>query len=69
MPKYWLWSKKIGIPVAVKQPGYHGSKVEMDGRYHLSLDRFWLYLAVVIDLYLRMVVGWVLAERMTADLC
>jgi transposase InsO family protein len=28
----------------------------------------WLYLAVVIDLYSRMVVGWAMAERMTADL-
>ena len=28
----------------------------------------WLYLAVVIDLFSRLVVGWALAERMTADL-
>lgn len=28
----------------------------------------WLYLAVVIDLYSRLVVGWAMAERMTADL-
>jgi hypothetical protein len=28
-----------------------------------------LYLVVVIDLYLRMVVGWALAEGMIADLC
>jgi transposase InsO family protein len=28
----------------------------------------WLYLAVVIDLYSRKVVGWSLRERMTADL-
>lgn len=28
----------------------------------------WLYLAVVIDLYSRLVVGWAMADRMTADL-
>ncbi len=27
----------------------------------------WLYLAVIIDLFSRLVVGWALAERMTAD--
>lgn len=28
----------------------------------------WLYLAVVIDLYSRLVVGWAMAERITAEL-
>jgi transposase InsO family protein len=28
----------------------------------------WLYLTVIIDLFSRLVVGWALAERMTADL-
>ena len=28
----------------------------------------WLYLSVIIDLFSRLVVGWALAERMTADL-
>ncbi|TKJ09263.1 IS3 family transposase, partial [Halomonas sp. 15WGF] len=28
----------------------------------------WLYLAVLIDLYSRKVVGWAMSERMTADL-
>lgn len=28
----------------------------------------WLYFAVIIDLFSRLVVGWALAERMTADL-
>ena len=28
----------------------------------------WLYLAVVLDLYSRMVVGWAMSERMTAPL-
>jgi putative transposase len=29
----------------------------------------WLYLAVVIDLYSRQVVGWAAADRMRASLC
>lgn len=35
---------------------------------YLWTDEGWLYLAVVIDLYSRMVIGWAIAERMTADL-
>jgi len=35
---------------------------------YLWTEEGWLYLAVVIDLYSRLVVGWSLAERMTADL-
>jgi len=35
---------------------------------YLWTDEGWLYLAVVIDLYSRLVVGWALCERMTADL-
>jgi transposase InsO family protein len=35
---------------------------------YLWTDEGWLYLAVVIDLYSRRVVGWAMAERMTADL-
>lgn len=31
-------------------------------------DEGWLYLAVVLDLYSRLVVGWSMAERMTVDL-
>ncbi len=31
-------------------------------------DEGWLYLAVVLDLYSRLVVGWAMAERMTAGL-
>lgn len=31
-------------------------------------DEGWLYLAVVLDLYSRLVVGWAMAERMTATL-
>ncbi len=28
----------------------------------------WLYLATVLDLYSRRIVGWAMAERMTGDL-
>ncbi|WP_369600085.1 IS3 family transposase [Hahella sp. SMD15-11] len=35
---------------------------------YLWTDEGWLYLAVVIDLFSRMVVGWSMSERMTADL-
>jgi transposase InsO family protein len=35
---------------------------------YLWTDEGWLYLAVIIDLYSRLVVGWALSERMTADL-
>jgi len=35
---------------------------------YLWTEEGWLYLAVVVDLYSRLVVGWAMAERMTADL-
>ncbi len=35
---------------------------------YIWTDEGWLYLAVVLDLYSRMVVGWALSERMTATL-
>lgn len=35
---------------------------------YLYTEEGWLYLAVVIDLYSRMVIGWAMGERMTADL-
>jgi len=35
---------------------------------YLATDEGWLYLAVIIDLYSRMVVGWAMSERMTADI-
>ena len=34
---------------------------------YLWTDDGWLYLAVIIDLFSRLVVGWALAERMTTD--
>ena len=35
---------------------------------YLATDEGWLYLAVVLDLYARKVVGWAMSERMTARL-
>lgn len=35
---------------------------------YVATDEGWLYLAVVLDLYSRLVVGWSMAERMTVDL-
>ena len=35
---------------------------------YLWTDEGWLYLAVVLDLYSRKVVGWAMSERMTASL-
>ena len=35
---------------------------------YLWTDEGWLYLATMIDLYSRKVVGWAMSERMTADL-
>jgi len=34
---------------------------------YLWTDEGWLYLATVIDLYSRLVVGWAMSERMTAQ--
>ena len=35
---------------------------------YLWTDEGWLYLATIIDLYSRLVVGWSMSERMTAQL-
>jgi putative transposase len=35
---------------------------------YLWTDEGWLYLSTVIDLYARLVVGWAMSERMTAQL-
>ena len=35
---------------------------------YVPTDEGWLYLAVVVDLYSRLVVGWAMSERMTAQL-
>ena len=35
---------------------------------YLGTDEGWLYLAVIIDLFFRQVIGWAMSERMTTDL-
>ena len=35
---------------------------------YLWTDEGWLYLAVIIDLFSRLIVGWAMTERMTAQL-
>jgi putative transposase len=35
---------------------------------YIRTDEGWLYLAVVLELYSRRVIGWAIAERMTATL-
>lgn len=35
---------------------------------YLATSEGWLYLAVLLDLYSRKVIGWAMSERMTADL-
>lgn len=35
---------------------------------YISTDEGWLYLAVLIDLYSRAVVGWAMSDRITAEL-
>jgi len=35
---------------------------------YIATDEGWLYLAVLIDLYSRAVVGWAMSERITAEL-
>ena len=35
---------------------------------YIGADEGWLYLAVVMDLYSRMIVGWSMSERMTSTL-
>jgi transposase InsO family protein len=34
----------------------------------LWTEEGWLYLAVILDLFSRQVIGWSMSERMTADL-
>ncbi len=38
------------------------------GITYLATGEGWLYLAVLIDLFSRKVIGWAMSERMTADL-
>jgi putative transposase len=48
----------------VKQP----NKVWVMDITYLATNEGWLYLAIVLDLYSRMVVGWSIRKRMTQEL-
>jgi transposase InsO family protein len=40
----------------------------VSGVTYIATDQGWRYVAVVLDLYSRLVVGWAMSERMTAQL-
>lgn len=46
----------------------HPDEVWVSDITYIDTNQGWLYLCVFIDLYSRMVVGWSMSERMTADL-
>jgi putative transposase len=46
----------------------HPNQVWVGDITYLSTDEGWLYLAVVLDLHSRKVVGWSMSERMTSTL-
>lgn len=46
----------------------HPNKVWVGDITYIATDEGWLYLAVVLDLYSRKVVGWSMSGRMTASL-
>lgn len=65
--------KEHGLPVSenlLKQDFYaSGPNQEWAGDItYLRTDKGWLYLAVVIDLWSRAVIGWSMSSRMTAQL-
>ncbi len=61
------------LPVAPNLLGQDFTATATNQKYvgditYLWTDEGWLYLATVIDLYSRLVVGWAMSERMTAQL-
>jgi putative transposase len=46
----------------------HANRKWVSDITYLATEEGWLYLAVVLDLYSRKVVGWSMSERMTASL-
>jgi putative transposase len=66
-------NSKHSLPVApnLLQQNFEASKPNqkwVSDLTYIWTDEGWLYLAVVLDLYSRMVVGWAMSERMTAPL-
>lgn len=59
------------LPVAPNLPEQDFSSTVPNRKWvsditYIATDEGWLYLAVVLDLYSRLVVGWAMSERMTA---
>jgi putative transposase len=66
-------NSKHNLPVAPNLLEQHFEAEAPDQKYvsditYIWTDEGWLYLAVVMDLYSRLVVGWAMAERMNAKL-
>jgi putative transposase len=66
-------NSKHKLPVAPNVLGQDFSATKPNQKWvgditYLWTDEGWLYLATVIDLYSRLVVGWAMSERMTANL-
>lgn len=61
------------LPVAPNLLQQHFEAEQPDQKYvsditYIWTNEGWLYLAVVMDLYSRLIVGWAMSERMTASL-
>jgi transposase InsO family protein len=54
-------SRAFWLVLEASMAGYHGIT-------YIATDEGWLFLAVVIDLFSRQVVGWSLREDMTRDI-
>jgi transposase InsO family protein len=66
-------NSKHNLPVAPNLLMQNFSANKCDEKYvsditYIWTQEGWLYLAVVMDLYSRMVIGWAMSERMTATL-
>jgi len=66
-------NSKHNLPVAPNRLEQDFTATSPNQKYvsditYLWTDEGWLYLATVIDLYSRLVVGWAMSERMTAQL-
>jgi transposase InsO family protein len=66
-------SSQHAFPVAPNRLGQNFTAAAADRVWvadvtYIATDEGWLYLAVVLDVYSRTVVGWAMAERMTRNL-
>lgn len=71
-----FWLKQYGAATPIKEPGYFGAvgpriapnKVWVTDITYIRTYEGWLYLAAVMDLYSRQIVGWATRATMTSDL-